>query len=112
MADVTLVLNEGGGPVTLPATLGNVRRFIVPAGTRSLLITTASDVYVEWDATQTKLDDAAGTTSKQHLFGAGSFSIPCPGRGAKEELVSQTYAFLVGTAASQVVYVMAQGGDV
>lgn len=108
MADLNLVLGEPSGDQTLPTTVGNVRRVQLPLGTRSLLVTSDSDFYVEEDPTQTKLDNAASTTANRQKFKAGTYAYKprFSGRGG-QALTTPRYIYLVGTVADQPYWLTA-----
>jgi hypothetical protein len=110
MADLNLTLGVPSGDRTLSATPGNVRRIKLPLGTRTYLITSESAFYIEEDASQAKLDEAASDTTKRHKFVAGSYPLTPIGAGMeRNSLPADRFIYVVGTVASQPYWITPVG---
>lgn len=108
MADLNLVLGQPSGDQTMPASAGNVRRVVLPVGTRSVIVTSDDDFYWEEDPAQTKADDTASVATNRQKLKAGSYSRKPAGAGrAHQALRAIRYIYLVGTVSSQPFWVTA-----
>lgn len=107
-ADITLTLGVPSGDQTMDPTPGNVRRVVLPLGTRAYTITSESAFYIEEDPAQAKADATASDASKRQKFAAGTYSlIPfLSGRGA-QALLGPRYLYFVGTVATQPFWITA-----
>lgn len=106
MADIELKLNRGSGRQTMTS-LGLVRRVRVPAGSRTLVISSPQAVYWETAPDTEKLDGAAEDQLRQlriepgtysmRLFGDGQTDIPNP------QLARDTYYYFAPSVAAQEI---------
>lgn len=113
-ADITLTIGIPSGVQAITGTAGVVRRCVLPAGTRAVRIHSDSAFYVEEDVAQTKADAAAGTTSVQQKFSAGTVQYrPYLAGRNSQALGSARYFYLVGTVDNQPIWLTAlsESGD-
>lgn len=68
--------------VTLEATGTNLRKLILPAGTRYLEYSSAAVWFYEKEAAVAQLDGAGGTAANQQRVDAGTSSFRAPGSGS------------------------------
>lgn len=107
MAQLALVLGVPSGDHALEASTANVRRVLIPAGTRHLLITCEAPIFIEEDVTQSKADAAAAGTARQK-FSAATFSYRPKGSGCQDDVITVPRSIYVqGTAVSQVIWITA-----
>lgn len=103
---VTLVLGEAK-LFALPAIVGQVRKVLVPAGTREIRMASRETFFRQTGVPQSTLDEADEDPEKQFPY-FGPFGMADKlkgfGKGAGESLEQDTFYFFVGTVADQVVW--------
>lgn len=104
MAIANLVL---GQPqlVALESTPTNLRKVLVPAGTRELKYSARAEFFLQL-ADQDTADGAAGTAAAQFRYDPGTFGdvLPGFGLGAGQTLKEDTYVFFAGSVADQPLW--------
>lgn len=106
MAAATLVLDVPQ-LVTLEVTPTNLRKVVLPVGTRYLEYSSAAAFFLEL-AAQSTADAAAGTAAAQQRFDAGTGSKRAPQSGSGRSNVRSAWnVYLAGSGASQQVWLTA-----
>lgn len=102
MAQHVLTLGAPGGDKTLSGTAGKVRRLVLPAGTRRLVVTAEAAFFFEEDTAQALADEADSVPANRHKYAAGTHIIYPAGSGrGGNALRADRFVYLVGTANSQ-----------
>jgi hypothetical protein len=106
MATATLVLDTPQ-LVTLEAVATNLRKVVLPVGTRYLEYRSASSWFMEL-AAQSTADAAAGTAAAQQAIDAGTGSKRAPMSGAGRSNVRSAWnIYLAGSVNNQQVWLTA-----
>jgi hypothetical protein len=104
LAAATLVL-ETPQLVTLEATGTNLRKLIVPAGTRYIEYSSAAAWFYEKETATPQSDGGAGTAAIQQRVDAGTSSFRAPGSGSGRACIplgSTVAIYLAGSNSGQL----------